>query len=243
MNPTLVDLTLIDPGNLCWKSTLATVRIQLIVNAFLDSDSLFTHFSLTFLDVFFGSPIATSSKSHLVWDSRGSWVGCNYRPICFGGRLGVSHGLNRFLSLLLCCCLFATWFAASRTSQCKKSNNIRDTVHSGQAKAWQKCNLDLEELGPSHWMWEFSVVDEASGLESTLSHWMLAEQARMLAGYNNPRRTGELDIRFTNMLKTYKDSDPVPTSEDEFWCIVINLLQRIMICRAARTLFIFIWPE
>jgi len=36
----------------------------------------------------------------------------------------------------------------------------------------------------------------------------------MLAGYNDPRRThhsgGELDIRFTNMLKTYKDSDPVP---------------------------------
>jgi hypothetical protein len=39
-------------------------------------------------------------------------------------------------------------------------------------------------------------------------------QARMLAGYNNPRHThhscGELDIRLTNMLKTYKDSDPVP---------------------------------
>ena len=39
-------------------------------------------------------------------------------------------------------------------------------------------------------------------------------QARMLAGYNNPCRIhhsgGELDIRFPNMLKTYKDADPVP---------------------------------
>ena len=38
--------------------------------------------------------------------------------------------------------------------------------------------------------------------------------AVMLAGYNDPRRThhsgGELDIRFTNMLKTYKDANPVP---------------------------------
>jgi hypothetical protein len=54
-------------------------------------------------------------------------------------------------------------------------------------------------------------------------------QARMLTGYNDPRRTHsgrELDIRFTNMLKTYKDSDPVPKPQ-------VTLLVAAIECAAA----------
>ena len=46
-------------------------------------------------------------------------------------------------------------------------------------------------------------------VEKALHH---VAQAKMLAGYNNPRRPNgshDLDLLFTNLLKTFKDANPV----------------------------------
>jgi hypothetical protein len=49
----------------------------------------------------------------------------------------------------------------------------------------------------------------AQMVEKALHH---VAQAKMLAGYNNPRRPNgshDLDLLFTNLLKTFKDANPV----------------------------------